>query len=74
MTWSLADGATIYDVTHLRCRAALYTAQSDDQSCTPDNTPTHVFPMSPGVLMPAVKGCSKRDYQVLIVFGMMVEN
>ncbi len=72
--WSLADGATIYDVTHLRCRAALYTAQSDSQSCTPDNTPTHVFPMSPGVLMPAVESCNKRDYQVLIVFGMMVES
>ena len=72
--WSLAKGATIYDVTHLRCRAALYTAQSDGRSCTPDDTPTHVFPMSPGVVMPAVEGCNKRDYQVLIVFGMMVES
>jgi hypothetical protein len=71
--WSLADGATIYDVTHLRCRAALYTAQ-DGQSCTPDNTPTDVFPMSPGIAMPAVQGCSKRDYQVLIVMGMMVDS
>lgn len=70
--WSLADSATIYDVTHLRCRAALYTA-SQGQSCTPDNTPTDVFPMSPGISMPAVDGCSKRDYQVLIVYGMMVE-
>jgi hypothetical protein len=29
--------------------------------------------MSPGVAMPMVEGCSKRDYQVLIVVGMMVE-
>ncbi len=71
--WSLADGATIYDVTHLRCRAALYTAQSDSQPCTPDKTPTGVFPMSPGVSMPMVEGCSKRDYQVLIVVGMVIE-
>jgi hypothetical protein len=70
--WSLADGATIYDVTHLRCRAALYTADAG-QSCTPDHTPTDVFPMSPGIAMPAVPGCAKRDYQVLIVLGMMVE-
>ncbi len=71
--WSLADGATIYDVTHLRCRAALYTAQAGGQSCTPDQTPTDVFPMSPGRAMPAISGCTKRDYQVLIVMGMMVE-
>lgn len=70
--WSLADAATIYDVTHLRCRAALYRAEAG-QSCTPDKTPTDVFPMSPGISMPAVEGCSKQDYQVLIVLGMMVE-
>lgn len=71
-SWNLADGATIYDVTHLRCRAAVYTAVAG-QSCTPDKTPTGVFPMSPGVAMPGVEGCSKRDYQVLIVLGRMVE-
>lgn len=72
--WSLADGASIYDVTHLRCRAALYTAKADGQACTPDKTPTGAFPMSPDVAMPSVSGCNKRDYQVLIVIGMMVEN
>jgi hypothetical protein len=72
--WSLADGATIYDVTHLRCRAALYTAQAGGQACTPDHTPTDVFPMSPGIAMPAVVGCTKQDYQVLIVLGMMVDS
>ena len=70
--WSLADGATIYDVTHLRCRAAVYTAKTG-QSCTPDKTPTDVFPMDPGRQMPMVDGCEKQDYQVLIVIGRMVE-
>lgn len=70
--WSLSDGATIYDVTHLRCRAALYTAQGDGESCSPEKTPTDVFPMSPGVSMPAIESCRKQDYQVLIVVGMMV--
>ncbi len=72
--WSLADGATILDVTHLHCRAAVYTPQASGQSCTPDKTPTQGFPLSPGIAMPAVEGCSKRDYQVLIVIGMMVES
>jgi hypothetical protein len=71
--WSLADGATIYDVTHLRCRAALYTPAAEHETCTPDQTPTQVFPMSPGVSMPNVAGCTKQDYHVLIVIGMMVE-
>lgn len=72
-SWSLAYGATIYDVTHLRCRAALYTARGNGQSCTPDKTPENAFPMSLGKSMPAVEGCNKQDYQVLIVIGMMVE-
>lgn len=71
--WSLSDGATVYDVTHLRCRAAVYTARAG-QSCTPDETPTGVFPMDPGRAMPGVEGCAKRDYQVLIVTGRMVES
>jgi hypothetical protein len=71
--WSLVDGATIYDVTHLRCRAAVYTARTGE-SCTPDKTPTHVFPMDPGRQMPMVDGCDKQDYQVLIVIGRMVES
>ena len=72
-SWSLADGATIYDVTHLGCRAALYTAGSTNAACTPDKTNTSVFPMRPDIDMPAVEGCNKQDYQVLIVVGMMVE-
>lgn len=71
-SWSLSDGATIYDVTHLGCRAALYTA-STNAACTPDNTNTNVFPMRPDISMPEVQGCNKQDYQVLIVIGMMVD-
>ena len=72
--WSIANGATLHDVTHLGCRAAVYTAQVQGQSCTPDKTPTDVFPMRPDISMPNVEGCSKQDYQVLIVTGMMVES
>lgn len=70
---SLADGASIYDVTHFGCRAALYTESEVGKSCSPDKAPMSVFPMTPGTVMPTVEGCSKQDYQVLIVIGMMVE-
>ena len=70
--WRLSKGATIHDVTHLGCRAALYRPSAEGAACTPDKTPTGVFPMSPAETMPAVDGCSKRDYQVLIVLGRMV--
>ena len=70
-SWNLTEGATIYDVTHLGCRAALYTEKDAGTSCSPELAPMSVFPMSPGTEMPAVEGCSKRDYQVLIVIGMM---
>lgn len=72
--WSLANAASVYDVTHLGCRAALYTAKETGKACTPDKAPESVFPMTPGTVMPAVEGCSKQDYQVLIVIGMMVES
>lgn len=70
-SWSLSDGATLYDVTHLGCRAALYTATAG-ASCSPAKTPTQAFPMEPDRAMPAVEGCAKQDYQVLIVVGTMV--
>ena len=70
--WALSDAATIYDVTHLRCRAAVYTPVAG-QSCTPDNTPQGRFPMPPAEAMPAIDGCAKREYQVLIVVGMMMD-
>jgi hypothetical protein len=71
-SWDLMDGATIYDVTHLGCRAALYSEKDAGTSCSPDLAPMSVFPMSAGREMPSVEGCSKRDYRVLIVIGMMV--
>lgn len=71
--WSIANNASLYDVTHLGCRAAVYTAAATGQSCTPDKTNTDVFPMRPDISMPEVEGCAKQDYQVLIVTGMMVD-
>ncbi|MCB1430289.1 MAG: hypothetical protein KDJ66_14385 [Nitratireductor sp.] len=71
--WSLADGANIHDVTHLRCRAALYTARNATQACMPDRATASAFPMGPGISMPSVTGCNKREYQVLIVLGRIVE-
>ena len=69
--WELADGATIYDVTHLGCRSARYTPMaSHDSTCSPENTPKTRYPVVPGVAMPDVKGCHKQDYAVLIVVGL----
>lgn len=69
--WELSDRATIYDVTHLRCRAARYTPSSG-QTCTPDAAPRNVFPMPPDREMPEVEGCLKQDYAVLFVIGVEV--
>jgi hypothetical protein len=69
-TWALDSGATIYDVTHLRCRAAVYTP-SQGQSCSPTAAKGSDFPVTPGAAMPAVEGCTQQDYQVLIVIGMV---
>lgn len=71
--WALSDGATLYDVTHLRCRAAVYTPASGAM-CSPEATPLQVFPMEPDRAMPAVEGCLKQDFQVLIVIGMIADS
>ena len=68
--WELADGATLYDVTHLGCRSARYTPMASHDSCSPDNAPRTGYPVTPGKTMPAVKGCNKQDYTVLIVVGL----
>jgi hypothetical protein len=68
--WKLADGATLYDVTHLGCRSARYTPAKADKSCSPANVRTTGFPVNPGAAMPVVKGCRKQDYAVLIVVGL----
>src|SRR5258705_9687565 len=70
--WELADGATLYDVTHLGCRSARYTPAKAANACSPANAPTKGFPVNPGAAMPAVNGCHKQDYTVLIVVGLPV--
>lgn len=72
--WELGDGANIYDVTHLKCRSARYTPGANKTSCSPSKAPKTSFPVAPGAAMPAVEGCHKQDYAVLIVIGVGVEN
>jgi hypothetical protein len=72
--WELGDGANIYDVTHLKCRSARYTPETTKNACSPSNAPRTSFPVAPGAAMPAVEGCHKQDYAVLIVVGVAVEN
>lgn len=72
--WDLSDGATIYDVTHLRCRSARYTPAVAGEPCTPDLAPQTTFPVKPGKAMPSFAGCNKQDYAVLFVIGVAVEN
>lgn len=68
--WELDKGATLYDVTHLGCRAARYTPAAGAHSCSPDKASQNAFPVTPGAAMPAVESCKKQDYEVLIVIGM----
>jgi hypothetical protein len=70
--WELNYGASLYDVTHLGCRAARYTPATAN-SCSPEHADQENFPVFPGAVMPPVGGCNKQDYQVLIVVGMEVE-
>lgn len=68
--WALADGPTLYDVTHLRCRSARYTPAEGQASCSPAKARQSQFPVAPGGVMPAVDGCAKQDYAVLFVIGV----
>ena len=54
---SLADGAVLYDITHLPCRAARYTPVTEAGS--PANAKLTDFPVTPGALMPVVEGWSE---------------
>lgn len=73
--WDLAEGAKLYDVTHLACRSARYTpAATSTRACSPASAPKQAFPVAPGAIMPSVEGCNKQDYAVLIVIGVAVEN
>ena len=68
--WDLSDGATLYDVTHLRCRSARYTPASEGQSCTPAAVNAGNFPVAPGAAMPPVPNCSKQDHAVVFIIGV----
>ena len=68
--WELDQGASLYDVTHLRCRAARYTPESAN-SCSPAKAQVASIPVPPGEAMPMVSGCKAEDFQVLIVIGMV---
>jgi len=69
--WELCDHATLYDVTHLPCRAARYTSKSSEGS--PANVQKDAFPVAPGGMMPAVEGCEKKDYAVIFVIGVALD-
>ena len=74
-SWSLDQGATLYDVTHLRCRAARYTPSTGaGPSCSPQSAQQAAFPVAPGAAMPAVGDCNKQDYEVLIVIGKIADS
>jgi hypothetical protein len=68
--WELADGVTVYDVTHLRCRSARYTPAADGKMCSPAAVKESGFPVEPGAAMPPVENCSKQDYAVLFIVGV----
>jgi hypothetical protein len=72
--WDLSDGATIYDVTHLRCRSARYTPAAAASACSPAHAQLTSFPVPPGAAMPPVENCHKQDYAVLIVIGVGVDS
>ena len=72
--WELDHGASVYDVTHLGCRSAVYTPADGQNSCSPENAPRDAFRVAPGDPMPSVPGCDKQDYAVLIVVGMAIDN
>jgi hypothetical protein len=68
--WELAEGAALYDVTHLRCRAARYTPDASGKPCTPSSVSEDRFPMELGAAMPLVSGCNTQDFAVLFVVGV----
>lgn len=68
--WELADGAKLYDVTHLPCRSARYTPATNGRSCFPGSALMSAFPVTPGAPMPPVEGCKKQDYAVIFVLGV----
>ena len=71
--WSLSGGKTI-SVTHGPCRSARYTPEGSSGTCSPEDADRTVFPLKPGEAPPPVVGCNRKQYSVLIVFGLPLEN
>lgn len=74
MRWELSDGITIEQVTHLECRAARYRPTAVARDCSPKEIDQSVFKIKPGQPMPDAAGCVKKDYTVLFVIGVAVDN
>jgi hypothetical protein len=74
--WKLDDNHTLYEVTHLPCRAARYRPATagigGDSGGSPATARPTDFPVQPGAVMPAVPGCAKQDYAVLFLLGKAV--
>jgi hypothetical protein len=79
--WKLDDDHSLYDVTHLPCRAARYRPATTVGgggggggaiSGSPETARLTDFPVQPGAIMPAVPGCAKQDYAVLFLLGKAV--
>lgn len=68
--WALADGASLYDVTHLGCRSGRYRPASSDATCSPADAPQSAFRLAPGEVMPPVAGCSMQEYAVLFIVAV----
>jgi hypothetical protein len=78
--WSLDSGAKLHDVTLITRRSAKYTPGLGRACprCTPEPTtcqPQHArqgdFPVAPGAAMPAVPGCAKLDYAILLASAVV---
>jgi len=76
--WKLDDGDgddtnghTLYDVTHLPCRAARYRRRvaQDAENGSPSTVRRGDFPVAPGGVMPDVPGTDKQIYSVLFIIG-----
>ena len=73
-TWSLSDDKTIGNVTHGPCRSARYTPKTGLGTCSPKDANRAAFPLKPGESPPLVRGCNRKQYAVLIVFGLPIES
>ena len=71
--WELDSDKTLANVTHGPCRSARYTPEGASGTCSPEEADRSRFPLKPGESPPPVHGCKKKEYAVLIVFGIPVE-